>query len=59
VHALAQEGKLEYFDYHPEKEEDVVKFCAEIIKVSVLANTDIRNVLRGLTSATLVRRTTP
>lgn len=37
VHALAQEGKLEYFDYHPEKEEDVVKFCASIIEVSDLA----------------------
>ncbi|KAG9082062.1 hypothetical protein FRC06_005261, partial [Ceratobasidium sp. 370] len=31
VHALAQEGKLEYFDYHPEKEGEVVKFCAGII----------------------------
>jgi len=32
VHALAQEGKLEYFDYHPEKEEEVVRFCAGIIE---------------------------
>ncbi|KAG8695358.1 hypothetical protein FRC08_007876 [Ceratobasidium sp. 394] len=32
VHALAQEGKLEYFDYHPEKEGEVVKFCAGIIE---------------------------
>ncbi|KAG8742420.1 hypothetical protein FRC10_001554 [Ceratobasidium sp. 414] len=32
VHALAQVGKLEYFDYHPEKENDVVKFCAGIIE---------------------------
>lgn len=33
VHDLAKQGKLEYFDYHPEREEEVVKFCAEIIKV--------------------------
>ncbi|KAG8716672.1 hypothetical protein FRC09_015413 [Ceratobasidium sp. 395] len=32
VHALAQEDKLEYFDYHPDKEDEVVKFCAGIIK---------------------------
>ncbi|CAE6466698.1 unnamed protein product [Rhizoctonia solani] len=28
----AKEGKLEYFDYHPEKEKDVVEFCAKIIE---------------------------
>jgi hypothetical protein len=33
VHDLAKEGKLEYFDYHPEKEKDVVEFCAKIIEV--------------------------
>ena len=33
VHALAQEGKLNYFDYHPEKEDDAVKFCIEIMNV--------------------------
>ncbi|KAG5644913.1 hypothetical protein DXG03_007465 [Asterophora parasitica] len=32
VFALAQQGKLQYFDYHPEKEADVAKFCVEIIK---------------------------
>ncbi|KAH9933302.1 uncharacterized protein B0H18DRAFT_1082985 [Fomitopsis serialis] len=32
VHALAQEGKLEYFTYHPEKEADVAAFCVDIIK---------------------------
>ncbi|KAF4612634.1 hypothetical protein D9613_011798 [Agrocybe pediades] len=32
VHQLAQEGKLQYFDYHPEKELDVAKFCVDIIK---------------------------
>ena len=35
VHDLAKEGKLEYFDYHPEKEKDVVEFCAKIIEVRV------------------------
>ncbi|CCO32644.1 hypothetical protein BN14_06707 [Rhizoctonia solani AG-1 IB] len=29
---LPKEGKLEYFDYHPEKEKDVVEFCAKIIE---------------------------
>jgi hypothetical protein len=32
VHNLAQQGKLEYFDYHPEKEKDVVDFCLNIMK---------------------------
>ncbi|KAH7337848.1 DUF1688-domain-containing protein [Rhizoctonia solani] len=32
VHDLAKEGKLEYFDYHPQKEKDVVEFCAKIIE---------------------------
>ncbi|KAI0365166.1 DUF1688-domain-containing protein [Pilatotrama ljubarskyi] len=32
VHALAQKGELEYFDYHPEKERDAAAFCVEIIK---------------------------
>ncbi|QRW25642.1 Uracil catabolism protein 4 [Rhizoctonia solani] len=30
--SIAKEGKLEYFDYHPEKEKDVVEFCAKIIE---------------------------
>lgn len=34
VHALAQLGKLEYFDYFPDKEADVVDFCAEIMQVN-------------------------
>ena len=34
VHGLASKGKLEYFDYHPEKEADVSKFCIGIMKVS-------------------------
>ena len=33
VHALATEGKLQYFDYHPEKEDDAADFCIDIIKV--------------------------
>jgi hypothetical protein len=32
VFELAEQGKLLYFDYHPEKEADIVAFCAEIIK---------------------------
>jgi hypothetical protein len=27
------EGKLKYFEYHPEKEADVTDFCISIIKV--------------------------
>ncbi|TFL03729.1 DUF1688-domain-containing protein [Pterulicium gracile] len=32
VFKLAEQNKLEYFDYHPEKEKDVVEFCINIIK---------------------------
>ena len=32
VHTLAKEGKLDFFDYHPEKEPEVAAFCVEIIK---------------------------
>ncbi|KAG6908038.1 hypothetical protein DXG01_006400 [Tephrocybe rancida] len=32
VHDLAKQGKLQYFDYHPEKEADVAAFCIEIMK---------------------------
>ncbi|KAL6299147.1 hypothetical protein BKA93DRAFT_742799 [Sparassis latifolia] len=31
VHALARQGKLEFFEYHPEKEQDVAAFCISII----------------------------
>lgn len=34
VHNLAQRGRLEYFDYHPEKESEVIDFCSQIIQVS-------------------------
>jgi hypothetical protein len=33
VHDLAKQGKLQYFDYHPEKEEDVTNYCIKIIRV--------------------------
>ncbi|KAF7295583.1 hypothetical protein MIND_01098300 [Mycena indigotica] len=33
VFDLAKEGKLEYFEYHPEKERDVAAFCVDIIKI--------------------------
>jgi hypothetical protein len=33
VHELATEGKLQYFNYHPEKEADVAEFCVKIMKV--------------------------
>ncbi|KAI0795601.1 hypothetical protein C8Q75DRAFT_803467 [Abortiporus biennis] len=31
VHDLAKKGELEYFEYHPEKEDDVASFCLNII----------------------------
>jgi hypothetical protein len=36
VHDLAKQGKLQYFDYHPEKEEIVTDFCIRIIRVRTL-----------------------
>ena len=36
VHDLAMKGKLDYFDYHPEKEADVSRFCIGIMKVGGL-----------------------
>lgn len=38
VFELAKAGKLEYFDYHPEKMADVASFCIDIMKVSSLAS---------------------
>ncbi|KAI9511379.1 DUF1688-domain-containing protein [Russula earlei] len=32
VHDLAKQDKLQYFVYHPEKEEDVINFCIRIIQ---------------------------
>jgi Protein of unknown function (DUF1688) len=34
VYELAKQGKLQYFDYHPDKEADAAAFCVEIMKVS-------------------------
>lgn len=33
VHDLAKKGRLLYFDYHPEKEDEVVEFCKRVIEV--------------------------
>ena len=41
VHDLATRGKLDYFDYHPEKEADVSNFCIGIMKVGGLAFTTV------------------
>ncbi|TFY82108.1 hypothetical protein EWM64_g1910 [Hericium alpestre] len=32
VHDLAKQGKLQYFDYHPEKETAVVDYCINVMK---------------------------
>ena len=32
---VAKNDKLTYFEYHPEREPDVVKFCQQIIEVRV------------------------
>ena len=42
VHDLAKEGKLEYFEYHPENEEKVADFCLEIIQVNKFLSPSIR-----------------
>jgi hypothetical protein len=52
VHELAKNGKLQYFDYYPEKEIDVAKFCISLMKVSVLFNLDF---IRGNRRGTLQR----
>lgn len=33
VFELAKAGKLDYFDYHADKEKDVTEFCLGIIQV--------------------------
>jgi len=33
VYDLATQGKLQFFDYHPESEAEVAAFCSNIIKV--------------------------
>ena len=37
VHELAAKGRLQYFDYHPEKEDEVVEFCKRVIEVCTAA----------------------
>ncbi|KDR74811.1 hypothetical protein GALMADRAFT_249696 [Galerina marginata CBS 339.88] len=32
VHELGKTGQLQYFEYHPEKEIDVAKFCVDLMK---------------------------
>ncbi|THG96249.1 hypothetical protein EW026_g5557 [Hermanssonia centrifuga] len=32
VHELAKQGKLQYFDYHPEQEDAVASFCLDLMK---------------------------
>lgn len=36
VYDLATQGKLQYFDYHPEKEGAAVELCIDIIKAWLL-----------------------
>jgi hypothetical protein len=33
MHDLATKGRLSYFDYNPEKEDEVVDFCKRVIEV--------------------------
>lgn len=50
VHDLAKQGKLQYFEYHPEKEEDVVNYCIRIIQVCQHILHCLSISLMGLTS---------
>jgi hypothetical protein len=34
VFNLAKDGKLEYWEYHAEKENEVIDYCANVIQVS-------------------------
>ena len=36
VYELAKQGKLQYFDYHPEKEADAVDLCIDLMKVCTI-----------------------
>lgn len=45
VHELARQGKLSYFDYNPEKEKDVAKFCVSLMKVSTQCQPKLHVVL--------------
>lgn len=35
VHDLAKKGALQHFDYHPEKLDAVIAFCASIMEVRI------------------------
>ena len=47
VHDLAKQGKLEYFEYHPDKELDAADYCLNIIKVCMTRNL----VVKGLANS--------
>ena len=36
VYDLAKQGKLQYFDYHPDKENEVAEFCVKLLKVNCI-----------------------
>lgn len=55
VHELAKQGLLKHFDYVPQREEQVIRYCIDIIRVSSsrLAS-DSYNDRNSYVSATLV-----
>lgn len=50
VHDLAKRGGLQYFDYHPEKEDAVIEFCTSIIEVCVTSSPPCSDVSRSILS---------
>ena len=48
VFELAKAGKLQYFDYHPEKEAEVTEYCVSIMKVSKMRQHTYRLAYRCL-----------
>ena len=46
IHDLAKDGKLEYFEYHPENEEKVAEFCVGIIEVARILSVGWRRLTR-------------
>ena len=53
VYELATEGRLRYFEYHPENESNVVDFCKKIIEVCQFS----LNTLRSANKAFYFRET--
>lgn len=49
VFALGQQGKLEYFNYHADKEPDVIDYCTNIIKVSAPQKVEANTWFESLT----------